>query len=99
MRYVVRKSIVEVVGEIWMPYGTVCATTYTLSGYDVENCRNDNGQITRDSVERWVGMHSGDFSSVRDFRASLEDGDETVDIPWASEEGELAFVDCTASVE
>ena len=95
MRYMVRKSIVEVVGKIWMPSVT-CAQTYTLSEYDVENCRDGDGKITRESVERWLDTHAGDFQGIEDFRASIEDGDETIDIPWASEDGGFAFQDATA---
>ena len=94
MKYTVRKSIIEIVGGIWWPMGATCAQTQTLSAYDVENCKDDNGEITRESVERWVMTHSGDFSSVKDFHASLEVGDKTIEIPWVTEEGEIAFLDC-----
>ena len=50
-------------------------------------------KITREDVEQWLMVNSGDFQSVMDFEASIEDGDTTVDIPWASEEGEFAFSD------
>lgn len=95
MRCVVRKSLVHVVGGIWMPYGAMCAMDYELSANDVENCRDDDGKITRESVEDWLSTHSGDFSSVVDFCASIEDGDATVDIPWATEEGEIAYLEAT----
>jgi hypothetical protein len=96
MRYTVRKSIVEVVGELWMP-STNAATTITMSEYDIENARDDEGKLTRESLENWLGMHTGDFSRVIDFHASIEDGDTTVDIPWGSEEGEFAYYDCFPS--
>ena len=94
MRYTVRKSQVQVIGRIWMP-STTAAQTYDLTGYDVDNARGDDGAITRDSVSRWLDTHAGDFASVTDFTASIEDGDTTVDIPWADEESELTFNDCT----
>lgn len=93
MRYTVRKSVVQVVGTIWMPM-TTAATEYTLTGYDVENARDDDGKITRDSVQRWLDTHAGDFSAVKDFYASIEDGDDTIEIPWASEDSEFAYIDC-----
>jgi hypothetical protein len=94
MRYTIRKSVVRVVGRIWMP-DTTAATTYELRApYDVDNARGDDGRITRESVARWLDMHARDFASVTDFEASIEDGDETVDIPWASEESELTFSEC-----
>jgi len=76
-----------------------CSQIQTLSGYDVENCRDDEGKITRDSVEQWLTTHSGDFQSVQDFSASIEDGGNTVEIPWATEDGEMAFNDCNAECE
>ena len=92
MRYTVRKSLVYVVGNLWM--GGLAATTITMSAYDVENARDDEGKITRDSVEQWLTSHSGDFQSVKDFSASIEDGDQTIDIPWSSEEAECDYSDC-----
>jgi hypothetical protein len=65
----------------------------------VENCQDDDGEITRESVESWVDTHSGDFQEVIDFEASLESGDDTIDIPWATEEGELAYLDATSEYE
>lgn len=93
MRYTVRKSVVDVVGRIWMP-GIVCAQRIELSAYDLDNARDDAGKLTRDSVLDWLGSHAGDFASIIDFQASLEDGDTTVDIPFATEEGETAWLDC-----
>ena len=93
MRYTVRKSIVQVIGTIWMP-STTAAQTYELSGYDVDNARGDDGKITRESVQSWLDTHAGDFASVTDFSASIEDGDDTVDIPWADEESELTYNGC-----
>ena len=97
MRYVVRKSIVRIVGKIWqlIPAGMVCAQTLEMSDYDLGNATDDEGNITRNSLLSWLDTHAGDFASIDDFSASLEVGDDTVEIPWASEEGECAFVDCT----
>jgi len=90
MKYTMRVSYVDVVGNGWMPRCPM-ATRYTLTSSDVDNARDDEGKITRESVELWLGSHSGDFSSVTDFSASLEDGEATVDIPWAEEDNELEF--------
>ena len=91
MRYVVRKSLVWVVGKIWWPYGLLCTQELTLSSYDVSNATDDMGHVTRESLDRWLARNAGDFSEIVDFSASLEVGDETVEIPWATEEGELAY--------
>lgn len=93
MKYLTRVSYIDVIGPIWMP-SVDAATRYTVSSYDLENMRDGNGKITRDSVQRWLDCHAGDFQSVTDFSASLEDGDETVDLPWAHEESELTYGDC-----
>lgn len=66
----------------------------TLCPYDVENCRDDDGKITRESVERWLCTHAGDFQSITDFSASIEAGETTVEIPFATEDGEMAWCDC-----
>jgi len=92
MRYQVRKSIVDVVGRIWMP-AVVCSLRKELSSYDLENMRDDDGAITRDSLEQWLCMNTGDFQSIIDFSASIEDGGTTINIPWATEEGECQYLD------
>lgn len=93
MRYIVRKNIVYVVGKLWQP-GITAAQRLELRDYDVENARDDDGQITRESIHHWLDTHTGDFTGVIDFSASIEDGPDTVDIPWASEDGEYAYLDC-----
>jgi hypothetical protein len=93
MRYMVRTSYVDVIGPIWMP-STTAAMRYTVDGYDIENMRDEDGNITRDSVEQWLACNSGDFQNVTDFSASIEDGDTTVDIPWKDEDSELTYNDC-----
>lgn len=94
MRYTVRESYVQVVGSIWMPKVT-CGQEKILSQYDIDNIRDRvEPGITRANVEDWLTCNSGDFSSVDDFSASIEDGGNTINIPWASEEGEFAYVDC-----
>lgn len=94
MKYLVRKSVVHVVGQIWMP-GITAGQTYDLDSYALGNARDDEGKLTRESVQRWLDTHAGDFSSVTDFWASLEDDNgETVEIPWQDEESEVTFNGC-----
>lgn len=93
MRRVVRKSIVRIVGHIWLP-PVLCAQDREMSSYDVDNARDKDGKITRESVKEWLSKNSGDFQSIVDFEASIEDGDETIDIPWAKEENEIVYADC-----
>jgi len=94
-RYLVRTSYIDILGGIWWPYGAVCSLRKTLSQYDIDNMRNRQGRITRKSVERWVCLNSGDFSSIVDFSASIEDDttNQTIDLPWTSEETEAQYLD------
>jgi len=95
MKYMVRKSIVEVIGHIWQPGLGLCAYRYDLRDpYDVDNARDDAGSMTRESVQHWLSLNAGDFQSIRDFHASIEDGQNTVEIPWDDEESELTYGDC-----
>ena len=98
MRYEVRTSIVQVIGNIWQPGIGLCTYQYTLSPYNVENCQDDLGAITRESVQQWLDCNAGDFQKIVDFWASIEHGDSTVEIPWATEEGELAYLEATCEL-
>lgn len=83
-------SEVDVVGRIWQPGCGLCAYTYPLSGYDVENIRAyGDGEITRDAVQRWLDTHAGDFSEIVDFRATIGDGD--FDCDFEDEDNEMAY--------
>lgn len=94
MRYTVRKSLIRILGKLWMPSHADAATEMVLGKYELDNCRDDEGELTRESVERWLLLHSGDFSDVIDFEASLEDGGKTIDIAWKNEESEWRYADC-----
>ena len=84
MRYVVRKSVVDILGFLWMST-CVVSMRKELSDYDVENTRDKDGKITRESLDDWLSKNSGDFSEVIDFRASIEDGDESLEFDWGKE--------------
>jgi len=75
MRYVVRKSIVQIVGKIWQlhPSGMVCAQTLEMSDYDLRNATDDEGNITRNSLLSWLDTHAGDFASIDETRDFLLD--------------------------
>jgi len=90
MRYMVERNFVRVVGRIWMP-GVDAAYEYPLSAYDIENI----GEFTRESVEYWLALNTGDFQEVTDFYATVGDAE----IPWAYEESEFQFNDCMYPVE
>lgn len=93
MRYIVRKSLIWVIGYIWMPSNVLCSYTYTLTDHDIENCKDDDGEVTRESVEQWLMTHSGDFSSIEDWSASLEVGNQTIAFDWADEGSEYKYAD------
>jgi hypothetical protein len=63
---------------------------YPLTAHDLEQLRDEQGQITRDDIDCWVSTHAGDFQHVIDFSASI--GDE--EYPWAEEESEGLYADC-----
>ncbi len=92
MRYIVRRSYVDVLGYIWMPHA-LCSLHVPCDGHAIENMRDNAGHITRDSIADWLTRNTGDFQSVEDFSASIEDGDETLDFPWSSEENECRYLD------
>lgn len=60
----------------------------------IQDYANDPSQPTREEVELWVAMHLGDFREITDWSASLEIGDQTIDYPWESVDGECAYWDC-----
>ena len=80
----VREDYILVVGRIWMPAIT-CSLRINLSQYDLDNI----GKFTRENVEQWLSTHSGDFQSVQDFYATAG----RKHIPWATEEGEMAYME------
>lgn len=82
-------SRVDLVGDIWQPGVGKCAQSYALSGYDVENMREEDGTITRESVRRWIDTHTGDFSSVDDFAVTIGDGE--FDSDWHDVESEIVY--------
>lgn len=98
MRYTVRVSYVDVLGYIWMPHA-LCSMRYTLSGYDlaVICAAGEEDVITRDGLAQWLTSHTGDFSQIIDFRASIEYGDRTLDFNWSSEENEVRYLDTIAT--
>lgn len=99
MKYTVCKSMVYILGGVWWPMGALCGQVKELNKFDVENCRDKKGKITRKSLERWLNVHAGDFSSIKDFSASIEDGNKTIEFPWTSEENEMDFIDTQSEVE
>lgn len=80
----VRVAYVLILGKLWMPMATA-TMRIDLRDYDLENI----GEFTRENVEQWLMTHSGDFSSVTDFYAVCGN----VEIPWSSEENEMAYYD------
>jgi hypothetical protein len=59
-----------------------------------EDVKDEDGNITRESVQDWLDSHAGDFQTIDDFRADIADGDRDVIIEWATEDGEMTYSDC-----
>lgn len=87
----VRENYVDVVGYGW--YNQLIAMTIKLRQYDIANMRGrvSDDAITRDDVEDWLGCNAGDFQSIMDFRALIDN--EGIEIPWNTEDGEIEFSD------
>ena len=97
MRYTKVVSYINVLGYIWMPSNVVCASTLTpIHRYDIENMRNDDGTIDRQSIRDWLDKNAGDFSQILDFQCSIAVGDETVDYDWHTENSAIQYADCRA---
>ncbi len=77
----------------------VCAEELVVPDDEVERLKDNEGRITRESVEQWLTTHSGDFQEVMDFSASIEDGPDTVEVPWRDEESECTYMDCMFGTE
>lgn len=104
MRYMIRRSVVRLIGPIWQPGFGCCAQEKTLSNYDLDNIKGygeviGHPGINRESVEYWLTMNSGDFRAVTDFSASIEDGAQSIEIPWNNEESEYKFSDAMYPAE
>lgn len=94
MRYTVIKSVVDVVGGIWMPPNAPGATRVVMNEYDIENAKDDDGNLTRESVREWLEKNLGDFQQIYDFRADIAIGDKDIVIDWNDEDWETMFYDC-----
>jgi hypothetical protein len=90
----VNKSFIHIVGTMWMP-STTGALVLNITSLDADYLKDDNGNITRESVEEWLSTHSGDFRNVIDFYADIETDSGNVIIDWLNEENEIVFNDCT----
>ena len=96
MRYRVEKSVVRIIGLGW--YGNTCAMCKELSGYDVGNLE-DSGlreglskEETRNVIEGWLAMNTGDFQEILDFEADIELGDGgNVLLEWTKEDSESEY--------
>lgn len=78
--YTVRTRDVWVLGYLWQPGVGPCSMHYTLPK-DIP--------ATREAIQTWVDANCGDFSSIIDFAASIDD----IEIPWTTEENEIAYLD------
>lgn len=89
------RDYIEMIGIIWMP-ATTAAMRKDLSAYDIENIRGyaehltGDVQLTREAIEHWLALNSGDFQGVDDFHAVIG----AAEFPW-NEESELTYCDCT----
>ncbi len=89
------KAYIKMIGQIWMP-ATVAAMRRDLSAYDIANIQGyaehltGDTQLTREAVEHWLALNSGDFQGVDDFNAVIG----AAEFPWLNDESECTFLDC-----
>jgi hypothetical protein len=69
-----------------------CAMDINLTEWDVNNI----SPITRDEVELWLSLNSGDFQEIIDFRADIYDHSTGHDIvfEWSLEDSDMIYSDC-----
>ena len=94
MKFTVERNWIDVIGRIWMPNTTAAYRQY-VTRHDIDNMKDDNEEITRESLEHWIYLHFGDFSSIQDFHAVI--GEQEFD--WQDEESEFTFNSCMFSDE
>ena len=85
MRYIKEENFVLVIGKIWMPHDGMVSYRYNLTPSDVGQI----GEFTRKNVQIWLNTHSGDFSQIVDFKATI--GDDWIE--WEKEESEDIYQD------
>lgn len=87
--YTVMENHILVTGKGW--YNQPICNRIELRRGDLENVKSaiDSGQDTREAVENWLDCHSGDFQSIKDFSAILDN--LGIIIPFENEESELDF--------
>jgi len=86
MKTLLCQSICIVLGTIWWPPQATCVVRIPMTTGDIDAAREPDGSISRESLGRWLRRRTGDFSTIIDFSASIEDGGETRDIAWACDE-------------
>ncbi len=94
--YTVKENYVNVLGYMWLP-NSQATYRYDLRQYAIDNMKDDEEKITRESVENWLSMNAGDFQSITDFYAIIDN--ESVVIDWEKEENEITFNDIQFPVE
>jgi len=91
---VVHKNYVNIIGRIWMP-PVIGALDKHLSPSDIKSMVNEDGTITKEDVKDWVNKNSGDFQTVLDFEALIDDAPQgPLEIDWAKDESGAIWDNC-----
>ena len=95
MRYVVVRSIIDILGKDW--YGNTIVMSMELNNCQVEIIKkymtNPLGMELREAVQTFLLKNAGDFQSITDFRADIAIGDEDLITDWDYVENEIKFND------
>ena len=87
MRVVTIVSEVRIIGYGW--YGQKIAMVDRLSSQELKQILDYcGGKYSREGVEQWLSLHSGDFQNIVDFAITI--GDNEFDSDWTDEESEYS---------
>ena len=94
MRYTVTKSLIRVLGKIWMP-SILAAQTKELNYFDIKDLLRGRETFNRDDILEWLYKNAGDFQQIVDFEADIElPNGENLIVEWLNEENSYKYYEC-----
>ena len=95
MKFTIERNWIDILGRIWVP-PSICAQRKELSRYDISCMEMKINDVpSREEVENWLYINSGDFQEILDFHAIIGE----TEIPWKDPENELKYFDCWDNCE
>ena len=89
--YIVHENYVQVIGKTWAGYEGLYQ--YPITAQDIETMAGATQSIKRADVAKWLKTHAGDFQSITDFHAMIDNapGGSSVEFPWWNKENEELY--------